>query len=124
MRALITVRVTALKAGYRPARDLSPETYNVAVGGFTTPPVATISGVAAVGETLTAGHGTVRPKPDEFEYQWFRGDQVIDGATQRIYVVGADDLGQQLAVRVNARRTGFYPYDDLSDPTAPVVAAG
>jgi hypothetical protein len=124
MRALITVRVTALKAGYRPARDLSPATYNVAVGGFTTPPVATISGVAAVGETLTAGHGTVRPKPDEYEYQWFRGEELIDGATGRTYVVGPEDLGLQLAVRVNARRDGFYPYDDLSGPTAPVAAAG
>jgi hypothetical protein len=124
MYALMAVRVTALKAGYRPARDLSPSTPNVAVGGFSTPPTATISGVAAVGQTLTVGHGTALPKPDEYEYQWLRGDQLIAHATHQTYVVSPDDLGQQLAVRVTARRDGFYPYDDLSDPTAPVVAAG
>ncbi len=122
--ALMAVRVTAVKAGYRPARDLSPATPNVAVGGFTTPPTAPITGVAAVGQTLTAGHGTVVPKPDDYEYQWYRGDQPVAGAKGPTYVVSADDLGLPIAVRVTARRLGFYPYDDLSDPTAPVVAAG
>ena len=72
----------------------------------TSPP--TITGTAAVGETLTAQNGTWDNAPTTFEYRWLRwnaaGDSCvgIPGATDRTYKVVGADVGHRLRVRVTA----------------------
>ena len=73
----------------------------MAATALAAPPVSTspptITGIAAVGETLIAQNGTWDNAPTTFEYRWLRcnaaGDSCvgIPGATDGTYkVVGAD----------------------------------
>ena len=83
----------------------------------------TISGTAAVGETLMAATGTIADVdgvPTTLTYQWLRVDGAtetdITGATESSYTVTADDIGKTLKVKV-----GFT--DDLSGEEARSSAA-
>ena len=67
----------------------------------------TISGTAAVGETLMAAKGTIADVdgvPTTFTYQWLRVDGAnetdITGATESSYTVTADDIGKTLKVKL------------------------
>lgn len=68
----------------------------------------TITGTAAVGQTLTAQNGTWDNSPTAYQYQWLRcnpaGDSCVNipGATQKTYLVVAADSGNTLRVRVTA----------------------
>lgn len=73
----------------------------------------TITGTAAVGQTLTASAGTWSNEPTSFGYQWVRCPEsggapdgsdcaVIGGASTTAYVVSSGDVGSRLRVRVTA----------------------
>lgn len=70
-----------------------------------TPP--TISGTAQVGATLTASNGTWSPTPTTYRYQWLDGGSPIAGATARMFVPTAAQLGDDVSVRVTAVRAGY-----------------
>ena len=83
----------------------------------------TISGTAAVGETLMAATGTIADVdgvPTTLTYQWLRVDGAtetdITGATESSYTVTADDIGKTLKVKL-----GFT--DNLSGEEARSSAA-
>ena len=78
-----------------------------------TPPnntsLPTISGTAAVGQTLDASPGSWSgTTPISFAYQWLRCDSSgsncvsVSGATSATYAVGSSDVGSRLRVRVTA----------------------
>ncbi len=83
------------------ARATSSATLKV---GGTAPTVSSVffTGVAIVGQTLTAGvsgvTGTPNPVPS---YQWFANGAPISGATSSTYVPVASDAGYSISVRVN-----------------------
>ena len=58
--------------------------------------------------------------PESFEYQWFRGEQEIAGATTKLYDVTTADCGFPLSFRVTARNQRFAPWVAMSVPTLPV----
>lgn len=72
----------------------------------TAPP--TITGTAAVGQTLTAQNGTWSNTPTAYQYQWLRCNATgascvgIPGATMKTYPVVSADSGNTLRVRVTA----------------------
>ena len=65
----------------------------------------TISGTAAVGETLTADASAVMdpdgPETLQFSYQWLAGDVLIAGATSRTYTLTENETGETIRVRAS-----------------------
>jgi hypothetical protein len=114
----ISVRVTANVSGYDSLAATSAKTSTVTAGSLIAGTV-TISGAAAVGQTLTAATGTWTPTPTSFTYQWkVLGGAVIAGATEATYVPTASDIGKTLTVQVTGHRSGF------TDTTVSAVVNG
>lgn len=84
----------------------------------------TISGTAAVGQTLTAAPGTWLPSLVTFSYRWLRCDAIgagctpIAGATDVTYVPVVADRGHRLSVAVTAALIGLIPSPAVSITTA------
>lgn len=70
---------------------------------------ASISGHIAVGEPLTAAPGTWNAPPTSFKYQWLRDSTPIPGATTATHLVGPDDVGHHLSVRISPATGVFAP---------------
>ena len=94
---------------------------NVATGA------PTITGTPQVGQTLTAGIGTIADDnglpttfPNDYTFQWTRVDgaseTAISGATQRNYTLAAADEGKQIKVKVSF--TDDHDYDESRTSTA------
>jgi len=75
---------------------------------FTVSGTPRIAGAARVGSTVeVAGrNGVFNPAPTSWRYQWLRNGNPIPNANGRTYTVRNADAGQQLSVRVTARRDG------------------
>ena len=104
----IRVRVLAVNAdGAAPARS-EPTERVTATGAPRNTARPTVSGVAKVGEELTADPGSWTGAPSSFAYQWQRCDVdaavcfAVPGATGSTYGVRLADLGYRLRVRVRA----------------------
>ena len=116
----ITVKVTGKKANYKTTTTTSKATKKVASGTFTTAPVPTISGTAAVGNKLTATAGTWKPKAS-VAYQWLRDGAKISGATKSTYALVAADRGKAITVAVTGTTTGYKSITKTSKATAKVA---
>lgn len=84
-----------------------------------TPP--TVSGTAQVGETITVDEGTwTGDGTITFSYQWYRGAELIPGATSKTYVCTDSDVGSTLSCEVDGENDagGEEPF---SDSTAAVI---
>ncbi len=89
-----------------------------------------ITGIPLLGATLTANTGTLRdadglPAASTFDYQWQRNLVDISGATERSYLLTADDAGQLITVTVSyedeATPTGGRNESLRSDSVGPVI---
>jgi serine protease len=78
---------------------------------------ASISGNIAVGEPLTAAPGTWNATPTSFKYQWLRDGAPISAATTTTYLVGPDDVGRKISVRVSPASGVFAPVTATSPET-------
>ena len=84
----------------------------------------TVTGVAAIGQTLTADAGDWGPGTVVFAYQWYRDDVAIPGATTSTYAVAGTDVGHQLHVTVTGSENGYQTSGPISsDPTDAVTPA-
>jgi len=81
------------------------------------------SGTAAIGEMLTAHVSGWSPTPDEWEYQWYRNDDEIEGADDDTYTVTEADAGFALKVKVTGEKDGYTPASATSLPTDEVAAS-
>lgn len=70
-------------------------------------PAPTITGTAAVDQTLTAHSGTWGPGAVTRHYQWLRGTAPIRGATGATYRTVAADGGHTLSVEVTGSEAGY-----------------
>jgi len=116
----LRVEVTGVLDGYSSSGVTSP-TVQVAGPGFTATPAPTISGTAAMGQTLTASVSGWSPTPDRWDYQWYRDDTKIAGAIGSTHVVDAYDAGSSLKVEVTGTKAGYTAATATSLPTAKVA---
>ena len=91
-----------------------------------------ITGIPLLGVTLTANTDTLRdpdglPAASTFAYQWQRNGVDIAGATERSYLLTADDAGELITVTVSyedeatgPNRTNGKNESLTSDPVGPV----
>lgn len=84
-------------------------------------PTPTISGVAQVGQVLTANSGTWGPSGVTLAYQWLRDGAPIGGATNGTYTVAPEDVGATVAVAVTGSLEGYTSTTRTSAATGAVV---
>ncbi|WP_457208190.1 Ig-like domain repeat protein, partial [Nocardioides sp. P5_C9_2] len=103
----ITLRVTGTKPGYSIGLSVSNEISGTAGGALQNTAMPSISGTAAVGNTLTATTGTWAPAATKYGYQWLRSGAPIPNATSSSYRLSVEDAGKSISVTVLASTTGF-----------------
>lgn len=118
----ISVTVTSATRGYAPTSRTSVATAPITGLSFTAAPAPTITGTAAIGQTVIAQTGGWSPSDAQFSYQWKRNGVAIAGATQRKYVATTADLGASLSVTVTATKAGYTSTSTSSAGTAKVPA--
>ena len=88
-----------LTSGATDTVEAAPTTNSPATGA------PTISGIAQVGETLTANTSGVADADGlsnvQYEYQWLADDSEISGATNSTYTLAAEDEGKAITVQVS-----------------------
>lgn len=87
--------------------SFSAQASNAADIAFTTAPNPTISGVAQVGQVLTANTNTWNPAPTSYTYQWRRDGLAINNAVGSSYTLMGDDFGRSITVTVTGIRVGY-----------------
>jgi hypothetical protein len=129
----LRVRVTAINAdGAARARSEPSDVVQPNAAPLTNTSRPTITGIARVGEQLTANEGTWTGSPTTFTFQWQRCDidavTCVDvfGATGRTYGVRLADLGFRLRVVVTAHKneragTATSAPTGVVQPTTPVT---
>lgn len=117
--APLTVRVTGTAPGYAPLTVESDATAPVGTGVLTGP-VPTITGTAAVGQTLSAVAGSWTPNT-MMSYQWYQNGTAVPGATTASFTLSADDLSKNFTVVVTGTQAGFTPLAVASAPTGAVA---
>jgi hypothetical protein len=118
----IHAEVTAVKAGHLPV-TVTTDVHSIAEG---TAPTATlapkISGSAVLGGTLRATTGAWSRDNLTFSYRWFAGGVEIDGAADNVLVLGPEQVGLKITVRVVATSHGYASgTSGLSSATATVA---
>ncbi|MGH6936455.1 MAG: hypothetical protein ACRED2_09800, partial [Methylocella sp.] len=111
----LTVSVVATNSSGSSAPATSAATSPVTAAVPVNTVLPAISGIAQVGQTLTATTGTWTNNPASFAYQWNRAGTPIGGATASTYVPVAADVGNALTVSVVATNS--------SGPSAPATSA-
>jgi hypothetical protein len=106
-RDVIHAEVTAVKAGHLPV-TVTTDVHSIAEG---TAPTATlapkISGSAVLGGTIRATTGAWSRDNLTFTYRWFAGGVEIDGVTGNVLVLGPEQVGSKITVRVVAASHGY-----------------
>src|SRR5207248_8839519 len=98
------------KTAYNDDPQDSAATSQVAAGTLSNTVLPSISGTPAVGNSLSANHGSWTPTPDTYAYQWQVSadgstgwtNATGAGATTNSYTVASADLDQYLRVAVTA----------------------
>ena len=119
--AVVTVAITANKAGYDSASATSPETGEVAKGVLSAGAVS-VAGTARVGEMLTAHIAESAPAGATATFEWFVGDATVEAATGPTYTPVVADYDQTITVKATSSLTGYE--DAPSEFTTAKVAVG
>lgn len=125
----LEVTVTAERDGFVSASSTSERTEPVARREFTTAPVVTVTGVARVGETLTASATDAVPAPDEGTWTWFRTSPGDDAPAEPIHSADGPNLaltpdlvGAQVFANRTVVKSGYEP--TFHESPATTVAPG
>jgi YVTN family beta-propeller protein len=77
----------------------------------------TITGLAQVGQTLTAHEGTVDPADAALTYQWSQNGNPINNATASTYKLKAAQAGKAITVTITASKSPLDPQTATSTAT-------
>ena len=89
----VSVKVTASRVGFVSIAKFSAKTATVIAGTISTLGIPTITGIAKVGQKLTAVKPTFSPSGTTATYRWYRNNVVITGAVASTYTLTPSDLG-------------------------------
>ncbi|NQX33806.1 carboxypeptidase-like regulatory domain-containing protein [Herbiconiux sp. VKM Ac-2851] len=115
--ATISVAVTGTRTGYTTTTRTSSATAAV-LAKLSATPTPTISGVPAVGTTLTAQPGAWAPAPVALSYQWLRDGVPLTGKVKSVYLLSAADTGHSISVAVTGTKQGYAIVTQTSSPVA------
>lgn len=118
----IVLKVTGRRSGYTPKTVASAPTAAVALGVLTAGTPA-ISGLAKVGQTLTASPGFWGPTGVRLSYRWKIGRNAVTGprGARQSFVIPRTARGKRITVVVTGRLAGYQTAKKISAPTAQVV---
>lgn len=117
----ISIRVTGSKTGLSNKVETSAPTAAIAPGSLKNTVAPTVTGIAKVASTLTAGEGAWSQAGTAYAYQWLAGGAAVAGATARTFVPTAAQLDKTMAVRVTATKAGYLPLAKTSATSATVA---
>ena len=86
----VSVKVTASRTGFVSVAKVSAKTATVIAGTITTLGIPTITGIAKVGQKLTAVKPTFSPSGTTATYRWYRNGVAITGASASTYTLTAE----------------------------------
>ena len=117
----ITATLTGTKPGYQTiSRTSAPSA--VVTGGVLTAPTPSISGLVAVGSTLTAKPGTWTAGAT-LSYQWLANGVSIAGGTKPTFTPSSAHSGKVITVKVTGKKLGFTSVTRASTATLKVANA-
>jgi lysophospholipase L1-like esterase len=117
----LSVFVQTVKAEYKNGGAFS-NSVNATGQGINNTALPTITGTAAVGNTLTATNGSWSQAPDSYTYQWNRSGVAIAGATNQTYVLVGADSGVPITVTVTAIKASYANGTATSNSVTPTAA--
>jgi large repetitive protein len=118
----VTVHALGRRTGYQDGVSISRTVSVTALDAVVGSAAPSISGVAAVRETLTADPGTWQPSSGvSFTYQWFVDGLAVAKETGGRYVVRGRDAGKSVTVRVTAAADGWAAGSATSAPVTVVL---
>lgn len=103
----LTVQVTARVTGRPAGVATSDPTAAITGGGIEVVRGPTLTGRAAVGQTLGVDRGYWTPSGLTWSYVWVRDGKAISGARSSTYTLTSADWGAKVAVKVYASRSGY-----------------
>uniref|UniRef100_UPI0028E9B6A7 family 16 glycosylhydrolase n=1 Tax=Cardiobacterium hominis TaxID=2718 RepID=UPI0028E9B6A7 len=121
---IISVRITYTDSTGKVESVISPPTAVVDSGndsGANQRGQVTLSGTAAVGETLTANVSDGDGLPDRIQYTWLANGAAINGANGSSYTITAADVGKVISVQVYYYDKAGHEENLLSDATNAVT---
>lgn len=116
----LSVKVTAVRSGYRRLSLTSVGTATVPVPVVTNTVRPRVTGAVSLGKTLRAVDGAWGPTQVALKRQWLRGTTPIAGATSTTYRTVAADLGKKISVRVTGSAPGYTSLTKTSLATVAV----
>ncbi|WMY78053.1 S-layer homology domain-containing protein [Citricoccus sp. I39-566] len=117
----ITVTVVGSRTGYTPATTTSSPTPQITEGVLQSG-TPSISGTAAVGNTVFVQPGAWGPSPIDMTFQWNAGGRPITGETGLFLIVSPELAGQELTATVKASKGGYTSSSRTTEPV--IVGAG
>ncbi|MDR0945242.1 MAG: L,D-transpeptidase [Bifidobacteriaceae bacterium] len=117
---VVTLRVTANKAGYDAMAVTAQTAGPVQTGLIRSIKAPAIKGIVRVGLKLSANHGTWSVPGLKYSYQWYRSGKAIKGATKKHYTIASKDTKKRIRVKVTAQHAGYDPMTLTTAPTRKV----
>jgi hypothetical protein len=114
----LSVNLTGSKEGFVTVTKTSADSL-VGAGSFSQTPVPSISGTAAITNSLTAIPGTW-DSGSTLTYQWLRDGVAIPGATSSSYTLQASDYLKKISVAVTGSKEGYISETKTSNAVIPV----
>jgi hypothetical protein len=118
---VITLTVTASKAGYGSVTASPVSTAPIALGTLSPTPTPTITGNAIVGSPLSANAGTWGPGTVNLTYTWMSGANILQQGSGPTYTPSPSDVGTTITVTVTGTETGYSSASVTSTATSQVV---